>query len=72
CLLARRLVEHGVRFIEVSLGSWDTHTANFISTPRLCETLDTALSALVQDLDSRGLLQQTMIVLASEFGRTPK
>ncbi len=72
CLLARRLVEHGVRFVEVSLGSWDTHTANFITTPRLCETLDTALSALVQDLESRGLLQETMIVIASEFGRTPK
>ncbi len=72
CLLARRLVEHGVRFVEVTLGSWDTHTANFISTPRLCETLDTALSALVQDLQSRGLLQETLIVLASEFGRTPK
>jgi hypothetical protein len=72
CLLARRLVEHGVRFVEVSLGSWDTHTANFITTPRLCETLDTALSTLVQDLDARGLLQHTLIVVTSEFGRTPK
>ena len=61
-----------MRFVEVTLGSWDTHSANFITTPRLCETLDTALSALVQDLQSRGLLQETLIVLASEFGRTPK
>lgn len=72
CLLARRLVEHGVRFIEVSLGSWDTHTANFINTPRLCDTLDMALATLVTDLQSRGLLESTMIVVSSEFGRTPK
>lgn len=72
CLLARRLVEHGVRFVEVSLGSWDTHTANFISTPRLCDTLDTALNTLIDDLHSRGLLETTMIVVTSEFGRTPK
>jgi len=72
CLLARRLVEHGVRFVEVSLGGWDTHTANFINTPRLCDTLDTALSALVEDLRVRGMLDSTMIVVTSEFGRTPK
>lgn len=72
CLLARRLVEHGVRFVEVAFGSWDTHVANFINTPRLCDTLDTALGALISDLDARGLLNETMIVLTSEFGRTPK
>ncbi len=72
CLLARRLVEHGVRFVEVAFGGWDTHTANFINTPRLCETFDTAVSALVQDLEARGLLASTMIVVTSEFGRTPK
>ncbi len=72
CLLARRLVEHGVRFVEVAFGSWDTHTANFINTPRLCDTMDTALSALIQDLKARGLLESTMIVVSSEFGRTPK
>ena len=72
CLLARRLVEHGVRFVEVSFGSWDTHVANFINTPRLCDTLDIALSALVTDLERRGLLSSTMIVVSSEFGRTPK
>lgn len=68
CLLARRLVEHGVRFIEISFGSWDTHTANFINTPRLCDTLDTALTALVTDLEQRGMLESTMIVVSSEFG----
>ncbi len=72
CLLARRLVEHGVRFIEVSMGSWDTHVANFINTPRLCDTLDQAMSALLTDLEQRGLLESTMVVVASEFGRTPK
>jgi hypothetical protein len=72
CLLARRLVEHGVRFVEVSFGSWDTHVANFINTPRLCDTLDLALSTLIADLEARGLLQETLIVLTSEFGRTPK
>jgi hypothetical protein len=72
CLLARRLVEHGVRFVEVSLGSWDTHTANFINTPRLCDTLDTAVNALIGDLHARGLLESTLVVISSEFGRTPK
>lgn len=72
CLLARRLVEHGVRFVEVSFGSWDTHNANFTRVPELCEELDVALSTLLQDLESRGLLQETLVVLATEFGRTPE
>lgn len=72
CLLARRLVEHGTRFVEVSFGSWDTHVANFINTPRLCDTLDQAMSTLIKDLDGRGLLDDTLVVLTSEFGRTPK
>ena len=71
CLLARRLVERGVRFVEVSLGGWDTHTANFVNVPTLCEMLDRALATLVADLHARGLLQETLIVLTSEFGRTP-
>ncbi len=71
CLLARRLVEHGVRFVEVSLGGWDTHNANFIRVPELCDTLDRALGALIPDLERRGLLDDTLVVLASEFGRTP-
>jgi len=71
CLLARRLVERGVRFVEVSLGGWDTHTANFVRVPELCDTLDRALSSLIADLSARGLLDETLIVLNSEFGRTP-
>jgi hypothetical protein len=71
CLLARRLVERGVRFVEVSLGGWDTHNANFVRVPELCDVLDKGLSSLVADLNSRGLLEDTLIVLTSEFGRTP-
>ena len=71
CLLARRLVERGVRFFEVSLGGWDTHNANFVRVPELCDTLDRALASLVSDLNTRGLLEETLIVLTSEFGRTP-
>ncbi|MDB6072573.1 MAG: hypothetical protein JWO89_213 [Verrucomicrobiaceae bacterium] len=71
CLLARRLVERGVRFVEVSLGGWDTHNANFVRVPELCDILDKALATLLQDLSSRGLLEETMVVVTSEFGRTP-
>jgi hypothetical protein len=71
CLLARRLVERGVRFVEVSLGGWDTHNANFVAVPERCDTLDKGLSALIGDLNSRGLLDDTLIVLTTEFGRTP-
>jgi Protein of unknown function (DUF1501) len=72
CLLARRLVEHGVRHVEVSFGSWDTHNANFTRVPELCDELDAALSTLLQDLESRGMLNETLVVLATEFGRTPE
>lgn len=72
CLLARRLVERGVRFVEVSLHGWDTHSNNFTATPDLCAQLDKALAALVNDLHQRGLLQDTLVVLATEFGRSPK
>ncbi|MBB5037261.1 DUF1501 domain-containing protein [Prosthecobacter dejongeii] len=71
CLLARRLVERGVRFVEVSLGGWDTHAANFVRVPELCDTLDKGLATLLQDLNARGLLKDTLVVLTSEFGRTP-
>jgi uncharacterized protein (DUF1501 family) len=71
CLLARRLVERGVRFVEVSLGGWDTHNANFVAVPERCETLDKGLSTLLSDLHNRGLLQDTLVVLTTEFGRTP-
>ena len=72
CLLARRLVENDVRFVEVTLGSWDTHTSNFVRVPQLCEQLDRGFSNLVSDLEQRGLLDETLIVLTSEFGRTPR
>lgn len=72
CLLARRLVEAGVRFIEVSLHGWDTHAGNFTVTPDLCQKLDSGMSSLIKDLEERGLLAETLVVLATEFGRTPK
>ncbi len=72
CLLARRLVEHGMRFVEVSLHGWDTHTNNFVGTPDLCRKLDAALATLVDDLHQRGMLQDTLVVVTSEFGRTPE
>jgi hypothetical protein len=79
CLLARRLVERGVPFVEVSLNSiqgnnalgWDTHQANFPSVQRLCEVLDPAWATLLADLRDRGLLESTLVVWMGEFGRTP-
>jgi len=72
CLLARRLVENGVRFIEVSDGGWDTHGNNFEKVQQKGAVLDQALGALLADLEASGLLESTLIVLATEFGRTPK
>jgi hypothetical protein len=71
CLLARRLVERDVRFIEIAHGYWDTHADNFTTTPQLAGELDRGLCALIDDLAERGLLDDTLIVLASEFGRSP-
>jgi len=72
CLLARRLVEKGVSFVEVTLGNWDTHSNNFELVKNLCGTLDAAWGALMDDLSDRGLLETTTIVWMGEFGRTPK
>jgi hypothetical protein len=72
CLLARRLVERGVPFIEVNLGGWDTHSQNFEQVPRLCSILDPAWAALMADLEARGLLETTTIIWMGEFGRTPR
>jgi uncharacterized protein (DUF1501 family) len=72
CLLARRLVEHDVRYVEVNSGGWDTHTANFSSLEEKVAELDQALSTLLKDLSSKGMLEETLVVLATEFGRTPK
>ncbi len=71
CLLARRLVEHGVRYVEVMSDGWDTHADNFDRVGDLAPAIDQGLAALLADLDARGLLEQTMVVLATEFGRTP-
>ncbi len=71
CLLARRLVENKVRFVEVNYGGWDTHEDNFTRVEQRCATLDQALSTLLADLASLGLLQSTLVVVATEFGRTP-
>lgn len=73
CLMARRLVETGVPFVEVTLGGWDTHKDNFSKLKgELCPTLDQGMSALLDDLSSRGLLSETLIVWFGDFGRTPK
>lgn len=72
CLLARRLVEHGVRFVEVTLGGWDTHNDNFVRVPENCAKLDQGLAALISDLHVRGMLKDTLVVLTTEFGRTPR
>ena len=72
CLLARRLAERGVGYVEVGLHGWDTHVNNFIVTPDLSAELDRGLSALVSDLEARGLLKDTLVVLATEFGRSPR
>lgn len=71
CLLARRLVEHDVRFVEVNLGGWDMHNSVFVNAPENCAKLDQALSALLSDLERRGMIEETLVVLATEFGRTP-
>jgi hypothetical protein len=79
CLLARRLVERGVPFVEVTLSSvagaplgWDTHSQNFDQVQKLSAVLDPAWATLMQDLQDRGLLDSTLIVWMGEFGRTPQ
>ncbi len=80
CLLARRLVERGVPFIEVTMSDpqnggglgWDTHQNNFEAIKPLCATLDQSWDALLNDLKERGLLEKTLVVWMGEFGRTPK
>jgi hypothetical protein len=72
CLLARRLVEHHVRFVEVTLGGWDTHYDNFNSVQSRAEVLDNGFAALITDLERRGLLDDTLVCIGTEFGRTPE
>ncbi len=70
-LLARRLVEKDVRYVEVSFGGWDNHVDNFEKLKTQVSTLDKAVAALFQDLSASGLLSETLVCLSSEFGRTP-
>ena len=78
CLMARRLIERGVPFVEVSLGTnsggvgWDNHTDIFNSVETLSKTLDDGWATLMRDLDERGLLESTTILWMGEFGRTPQ
>ena len=72
CLLARRLVDTGVRFVEVQLGGWDMHNDVFGNMETRGATLDRGLSALLKDLERTGKLSNTMVVVASEFGRSPE
>jgi uncharacterized protein (DUF1501 family) len=76
CLIARRLVERGVRFVQVVSGSgdskdWDHHDDSHAGTLRQCRKVDQPIAALLHDLDARGLLDQTLVVWSGEFGRTP-
>ena len=72
CLMARRLVESGVKFVEVSLDGWDTHSNNFEQVGNLMSTVDPAFATLIWDLEDRGLLDKTIVMWLGEFGRTPK
>jgi hypothetical protein len=71
CLLARRLVENGVRFVQVNLGGFDTHAGNFPAMRGLGAVIDPAIGSLLGDLASSGRLDRTLVLLLSEFGRTP-
>jgi uncharacterized protein (DUF1501 family) len=73
CLLARRLVEHGVRMVQIYFGNgqpWDNHD-DILVHQKLARQADRPIAALIQDLKSRGLLKDTLVIIGSEFGRTP-
>ncbi|MBL8239619.1 MAG: DUF1501 domain-containing protein [Bryobacterales bacterium] len=72
CLMARRLVESGVRFVQIyGGGGWDTHSSIVPQLPGLCHYIDQGMSALLADLDQRGMLNDTLVVWSGEFGRLP-
>ena len=71
CLIARRLVEAGVPFVKVARAWWDSHGQNFETHRELCADLDQGMSALLDDLAQRGMLQNTLVLTFGEFGRTP-
>lgn len=72
CLLARRLLEAGVNFVEVQHGGWDTHGDNFTAVRSLCSEIDRPWAMLLEDLRSSGLLAETVVLWTGEFGRTPQ
>jgi hypothetical protein len=71
CLMARRLVERGVRFVQIYHSNWDTHGDNDARHRKLCGQTDKPMAGLIADLKQRGLLDDTLIIWAGEFGRTP-
>ena len=72
CLAARRLVEHGVPYVTINYGGWDTHKDNFQTMRRQLPDMDKGMATLLQDLSDRGLLDSTIVWWSGEFGRTPK
>jgi hypothetical protein len=72
CLLARRLIEAGVTFVEVNVEGWDTHDDNFNRVRTLNESIDQPIAELITDLKKRGMLEKTLVIWMGEFGRTPK
>ena len=71
CLLARRLVERGVRFVQLFDQGWDMHQSVAANLPRKCRQVDRPIAALITDLKQRGLLDDTLVIWSTEFGRTP-
>lgn len=71
CLLARRLVERGVRFVQLFDQGWDSHNSVFSNVAKKAKQVDQPVAALIRDLRQRGLLDSTLVVWSSEFGRTP-
>jgi uncharacterized protein (DUF1501 family) len=71
CLLARRLVERGVRMVQLYDADWDHHNDLATRLPRKCQDVDKGIAALVRDLKQRGLLDDTLVIWGGEFGRTP-
>jgi hypothetical protein len=72
CLVARRLIEQGVRFVTINYGGWDTHKQHFQTMRRKLPELDRGMGTLIADLSDRGLLDSTIVWWSGEFGRTPK
>jgi hypothetical protein len=71
CLLARRLLEAGVRFVEVTVSGWDHHRDLKQSLTKSCNSVDKPIAGLLTDLDNRGMLEDTLVFWGGEFGRTP-